>query len=201
MTIEIDWKFGISFISFHGLVIHEDAEFWGVDYRKQQQILREARNQIKYLNDIERLDKLSRSRNYHKIILSDDSMVVALNRAKSNPFLEDKEKVKYLTMLEDHHTELEKQKLKRHPSGTLRDQVIERDCGLCQYCGQEPEKIYIDHVIPYSLGGLTEYNNLVVSCFGCNARKGGRHPADWMSEDKLEEIKRVLNVTSFVVAT
>lgn len=69
-----------------------------------------------------------------------------------------------------------RQKLRRSASKWLRLQVIKRDGRKCRYCGRElhDAEIYLDHVIPYSLGGLTEINNLVVSCFACNAKKGGR---------------------------
>jgi len=67
-------------------------------------------------------------------------------------------------------------KLLRVPRNSLRQKVIKRDRANCRYCGISPDVIYLDHVIPYSLGGKTEYENLVVSCFDCNAKKSGRTP-------------------------
>ena len=51
-----------------------------------------------------------------------------------------------------------------------------RDNRICQYCGKKLDKkgIHIDHVIPYSLGGRTELDNLVVACAECNLKKSGR---------------------------
>lgn len=70
----------------------------------------------------------------------------------------------------------QKQKVKRAATGTLRKQVINRDKWQCRYCGTilENRDIHIDHVIPYSLGGLTELDNLVVACPDCNLKKSGR---------------------------
>lgn len=69
-------------------------------------------------------------------------------------------------------------KLARSARGGLRRSVWERDGGRCRYCDRDAgEKFHIDHVIPYSLGGFTEANNLVVACRECNIKKNGRTPA------------------------
>lgn len=48
--------------------------------------------------------------------------------------------------------------------------VIERDGGICHYCGDEATTA--DHVIPRSLGGSDDMDNLVAACRSCNSRKG-----------------------------
>lgn len=59
-----------------------------------------------------------------------------------------------------------------------RENVYSRDNGQCQYCGNavtHAEATY-DHVVPRRLGGTTNWENIVISCRGCNQKKGGRTP-------------------------
>jgi len=63
-------------------------------------------------------------------------------------------------------------------SADLRQQVIERAGGRCEYCklsqaGQEAT-FHIDHVIPRARGGRTELDNLALACVSCSLRKGAR---------------------------
>ncbi len=57
--------------------------------------------------------------------------------------------------------------------------IFARDKFTCQYCGRKPARgeLNLDHVIPRSLGGRTNWENVVASCVDCNRRKGGRTPA------------------------
>ena len=61
-----------------------------------------------------------------------------------------------------------------------RRSIYERDDGCCQYCGvRVPFSEYtLEHVVPRSRGGYTRWENAVVSCPRCNARKGNRTPAE-----------------------
>lgn len=57
----------------------------------------------------------------------------------------------------------------------IKDKVVCRDHGTCRYCGLEleyAEDIHFDHVYPWSKGGETTVENLVVSCETCNRKKG-----------------------------
>jgi 5-methylcytosine-specific restriction endonuclease McrA len=56
--------------------------------------------------------------------------------------------------------------------------VFIRDTGCCQYCGEytEYEASTLDHVIPRSQGGSSEWDNIVLSCYPCNQKKGPRPP-------------------------
>lgn len=54
--------------------------------------------------------------------------------------------------------------------------IYKRDNYQCQYCGKKGENI--DHVIPKSHGGKTDWTNVVLSCVNCNARKGARTPEE-----------------------
>ena len=56
----------------------------------------------------------------------------------------------------------------------LRRRIIERDGVHCVYCDEDlsSAEIHMDHVIPESCGGETNYNNLQVTCRKCNLAKG-----------------------------
>jgi len=73
----------------------------------------------------------------------------------------------------------------------MRRAVLERDKGICQYCGKQgqpghyPDKVFeiinkkevvfeIDHITPEFRGGKTIIDNLVLACRMCNRRKGWR---------------------------
>ncbi|MCU0482112.1 MAG: HNH endonuclease [Anaerolineae bacterium] len=57
---------------------------------------------------------------------------------------------------------------------SIRQHVLERSHGLCEYC-QSAQKIIIslevDHIIPISLDGKTQVDNLCSACQGCNKHK------------------------------
>lgn len=48
----------------------------------------------------------------------------------------------------------------------------------CQYCGDKVplSKYTMDHVLPRAQGGVTKWENIVVSCLPCNQDKGNRTP-------------------------
>jgi len=58
--------------------------------------------------------------------------------------------------------------------------VFIRDGFRCQYCGKRlsHRNLTIDHVIPRSRGGKTEWTNVVTSCVSCNTKKGDRTPEE-----------------------
>jgi 5-methylcytosine-specific restriction endonuclease McrA len=66
--------------------------------------------------------------------------------------------------------------LKKNGSTTqwrrIRQTVINRD-GCCQKCGTE-DRLSVDHIVPRSLGGTDNLDNLEVLCSSCNSSKGGR---------------------------
>jgi 5-methylcytosine-specific restriction endonuclease McrA len=55
--------------------------------------------------------------------------------------------------------------------------VMTRDDFICQYCGSR-EELTVDHIIPVSRGGKTEFENCVTACKICNARKGNKLPSE-----------------------
>jgi 5-methylcytosine-specific restriction endonuclease McrA len=56
-----------------------------------------------------------------------------------------------------------------------RNNLFKRDDHTCQYCGSEKD-LTIDHVIPRSKGGKTNWKNLVTACHRCNTMKGDKTP-------------------------
>ena len=56
-----------------------------------------------------------------------------------------------------------------------RNNIFKRDNFTCQYCGAT-ENLTLDHVIPRSKGGGTNWKNLITACKSCNAKKGDNTP-------------------------
>ncbi len=59
-----------------------------------------------------------------------------------------------------------------------RRNVLLRDGFACAYCGTRTRPITIDHVIPKSRGGSTDFDNCVACCRACNQRKGSLRPRE-----------------------
>lgn len=61
-----------------------------------------------------------------------------------------------------------------------RRNLFRRDGHRCQYCGRRGSgsELSIDHVQPRSRGGPTSWENCVLACLRCNARKADRTPAE-----------------------
>ncbi len=59
-----------------------------------------------------------------------------------------------------------------------RKNVLLRDRYTCQFCGRvsPSHELTLDHVIPRSRGGHTDWDNLVACCHTCNNLKGDRLP-------------------------
>ncbi len=56
-----------------------------------------------------------------------------------------------------------------------RANIFRRDRGECQYCGSK-RHLTLDHVVPRSKGGKTNWTNLVTACHRCNVNKGDKTP-------------------------
>ena len=65
-----------------------------------------------------------------------------------------------------------------HRRKITRKAVLARDAYTCQYCGRESVGLTVDHVIPRSRGGKSEWENIVASCAPCNRKKGNRLPRE-----------------------
>lgn len=64
---------------------------------------------------------------------------------------------------------------KPYIASELKRKVIERAQGRCEYCqcraDYTTETFPIEHVVPRSRGGTTDYDNLALSCSSCNGHK------------------------------
>ncbi len=58
-----------------------------------------------------------------------------------------------------------------HRRKITRRAVFARDDWTCQYCGSR-SNLTVDHVVPRSKGGSSDWENIVASCAPCNRRKG-----------------------------
>ena len=72
-----------------------------------------------------------------------------------------------------------KKQLKFYKPFTRRN-VYSRDGGICCYCGKTVtiSNFTYDHVIPRSLGGLTNWTNIVTCCLRCNTKKSNKTLAE-----------------------
>jgi len=69
-----------------------------------------------------------------------------------------------------------KSKTSRETNLRLRFKVLQRDNFKCCACGASPAKdpnvnLHIDHIIPWSKGGETVFDNLQTLCQNCNLGK------------------------------
>lgn len=58
-----------------------------------------------------------------------------------------------------------------------RQNVFKRDGNSCSYCGTT-KNLTLDHVIPKSKGGKTNWLNLTTACQRCNSLKGSSTPEE-----------------------
>lgn len=68
----------------------------------------------------------------------------------------------------------------RRPLGVhLRIAVFRRDGYCCRHCGRSGglHDLEVDHIVPRSLAGPDDFDNLQTLCQGCNRRKGARFSA------------------------
>ncbi len=71
-------------------------------------------------------------------------------------------------------------RLPRREVKFTRRNIYARDRSRCQYCGRKfpTSELSLDHVVPRSRGGITDWGNIVCCCVTCNVRKGGRTPRE-----------------------
>jgi 5-methylcytosine-specific restriction endonuclease McrA len=61
-----------------------------------------------------------------------------------------------------------------------RRNVLEHYNYRCCYCGKKfkPADLNYDHILPQSRGGVSNWTNIVPSCYPCNTRKANRTPQE-----------------------
>jgi hypothetical protein len=55
-----------------------------------------------------------------------------------------------------------------------RQRILERDMYRCVHCGTKTGPFQMDHLRPYSKGGLELDSNLVTACVPCNRKRGNK---------------------------
>lgn len=83
-----------------------------------------------------------------------------------------------------------------------RPNVYMRDRYHCCYCNKrfQAKDLNYDHVLPRARGGLTDWDNIVTSCYDCNLRKDDRTPAEAGMHMHFQPYRpRVLPTTSPVI--
>ena len=75
---------------------------------------------------------------------------------------------------------LEYRRIPHQTRALSRKNILIRDRYTCQYCeGTFPSaELTLDHVMPRSRGGESNWENLVACCHRCNNRKGSRLPEE-----------------------
>ncbi len=81
--------------------------------------------------------------------------------------------------------------------GTLRQLVVGRAGGACEYCrllqAATGVTFHLEHVLPRSRGGATALSNLALSCPGCNLAKAERTTG----RDESGQIQPLFNPRDF----
>ena len=85
----------------------------------------------------------------------------------------------------------------------LRFRVLSWDRFKCVLCGDHPAKnpdcnLHVDHVIPWSKGGRTEFANLRTLCAQCNVGRGNRYDADDQPSSLSDLAKNRRNLEFYV---
>ena len=75
---------------------------------------------------------------------------------------------------------LEYRRIPHQTRALSRKNILMRDRYTCQYCHKAgaSAELTLDHVVPRSRGGETNWENLVACCHSCNNRKGSRTPEE-----------------------
>ncbi len=73
---------------------------------------------------------------------------------------------------------LEYRRIPHQTRALSRKNILIRDRYTCQYCERtlSSAELTLDHVMPRSRGGESNWENLVACCHRCNNRKGNRLP-------------------------
>lgn len=77
--------------------------------------------------------------------------------------------------------------------------LYHRDNWMCQYCGKKliGKELTMDHIIPRSKGGRTDWTNCATCCIPCNIKKGNKS----LSESGLTLLKKAQTPTHFEIIT
>ena len=89
---------------------------------------------------------------------------------------------------------------KRATKSSFRREIINSWDGACAYCGCEPDKITLDHVIAKANGGMTVRGNLVPACAECNVSKNHCDVWQWYQAQPFHTAAREERIRSWLMA-
>lgn len=80
---------------------------------------------------------------------------------------------------------------------SLRDwrRLVRRYGGACAYCGEAPERLHMDHVVPIARGGRHAIGNVLPACDHCNFTKHAAFLVEWRRRVSREAKCLVLSGT------
>jgi len=87
---------------------------------------------------------------------------------------------------------------KRVTKNSFRREIINAWDGCCAYCGCQPEKVTLDHVVPKARGGTTERANLVPACAGCNGSKNHSDVWTWYGSQSFFCPEKAAKISSWL---
>jgi len=83
----------------------------------------------------------------------------------------------------------------------LKEYIVQRDMKQCSYCDEtlSGQSLNFDHFIPFSLGGGSGADNIVLSCDKCNKIKGMAHPDEiekgcYPFSNRIEKVRTKLSL-------
>jgi len=74
--------------------------------------------------------------------------------------------------------------------------LVNRYGGCCAYCGDRPNKLHIDHVVPVSRGGRGGIGNILPACATCNVSKHALLLVEWRAGSRSRGSRR--NIENFI---
>ena len=78
------------------------------------------------------------------------------------------------------------------PSSLMTEnKILVKNENTCVYCGCQ-DNLEWEHLIPRSIGGSNNIDNLVLSCKSCNLRKGAKDPFQWYGSKRIGELPRLV---------
>jgi len=163
------------------ICIPEKSDIWTQPFNWLKSVLDETKTLLPYAKELRNIDislGLDLEESFcvkHNTICQVEKVLSELKNVEHNPLADKGLRQLTRNILKQYTQYQAKKVLQRNTPSTIRRKVILRDNSTCRYCGKKLEKkeIHIDHVIPYSLGGRTEADNLVVACIKCNLKKSG----------------------------
>ncbi|OHA84092.1 MAG: hypothetical protein A2937_02760 [Candidatus Yonathbacteria bacterium RIFCSPLOWO2_01_FULL_47_33b] len=79
------------------------------------------------------------------------------------------------------------------PSNILREnKKFFNEEKACAYCASAEEGLEWEHIIPKVKIAIDTFDNQVLACRGCNAKKSGRDPFEWYGKERQYEIPRIV---------